>query len=182
MGLEDEIRVAYEAAAQFAADGEEVVGIVASEPAAGERLYLCAYGTDARPSWLALDGRGRPVTDRRRVRDAVSVAALCELAEENAGGGDVGELRTRLVELRLAEAPDGIEDAEIAAAALQETIADGPRVASAAYLDSIGAASRRLEDALGGGSSPFAEAMKAGLAAAEELASEVERAYKRPLS
>ena len=176
------MRAAYEAAAQFAREGEEVVGIVASEPAGGERVYLCAYSDGSARSWLAVDPSGRPVADRRRVRDAVSIAALCELAEESAGGGDVGELRTRLVELRLTENPEGIEDAEIAAAELQETLAAGARVASATYLDSIGLASQRLEQALGGGGSPFAEAMKAGVGAAEELASEVERTYKHPLA
>ena len=175
------MRAAYEAASQFADEGEEVAGIIASEPAGGERVYLCAYASGDARSWLAVDPDGRPVTERRRVRDAVSIAALCELAEESAGGGDLGELRTRLVELRLTENPEGIEDAEVAAAELHETIANGPRVATARDLDSIGAASRRLEDALGGGRSPFAEAMNSGVGAAEELASAVERGYKRPL-
>ncbi|MBW3592403.1 MAG: hypothetical protein KY396_01785 [Actinobacteria bacterium] len=183
VGLEDEIRAAYEAAAEFADDGEEVVGIVASEPAGGDRVYLCAYADGDRRSWLAVDASGRPIVHRRRVRDAVSIAALCELAEESAGGGDIGELRARLVELRLTENPEGIEDAEVAAAELQETLAVGARVASATYLDSIGLASQRLEHALGGGGgSPFAEAMKSGVGAAEDLASEVERTYKRPLA
>ena len=176
------MRAAYEAASQLADEGAEVVGIIASEPIGGERVYLCAYSDGERRSWLALDPSGRPVGDRRRVRDAVSIAALCELAEESAGGGDLGELRARLVELRLTENPEGIEEAEIAAAELQETIAAGARVASATYLDSIGLASQRLEQTLGdGGGSPFAEAMKSGVGAAEELASEIERTYKHPL-
>jgi hypothetical protein len=181
VGLEDELRAAYEAAAQHADEGEEVVGVIASEPAGAERVYLCAYGDGERRSWLALDPAGRPIDDRRRVRDAVSIAALCELAEESAGGGDIGELRSRLVELRLTENPEGIEDAEVAAAALHETIATDARVATTTYLDAIGTASRRLEEALGGGQSPFAEAMKAGVAAAEDLATEIERTYKHPL-
>mgnify|MGYP003289292612 CR=1 FL=1 len=58
---------------------------------------------------------------------------MCELAEESAGGGDVGDLRARLLELRLEEAPEGIEEAELAAAQLQETILAPPRVASTDY-------------------------------------------------
>ena len=116
------------------------------------------------------------------VRDAVSIAAMCELAEESAGGGDLGELRARLVELRLTESPEGIEEAEVAAAELQETIRPPPRVASVGYLDAIGLAAAKLEQALGQvGGSPFAEAMKTGIAAADELADEVGRPYKGPL-
>jgi hypothetical protein len=117
------------------------------------------------------------------VRDAVAIAAMCELAEESAGGGDIGELRTRLVELRLTENPEGIEEAEIAAARLQDAIKPPPRLASVAYLDALGSAAAELEQTLGElGGSPFAEAMKTGVAAAEELGDEVERRYKGALS
>ncbi len=108
---------------------------------------------------------------------------MCELAEESVGGGDVGELRARLVELRLTEEPEGIEEAEVAAAALEEAIRPPPRVASVAYLDELGRAAAKLEQALGEvGGSPFAEAMKAGVAASDELADDVESRYKAPLS
>ena len=54
-----------------------------------------------------------------------------------------------------------------------------PRVASVPYLDELGLAAARLEQALGEvGGSPFAEAMKTGVAAADELADDVERRYK----
>jgi hypothetical protein len=57
-----------------------------------------------------------------------------------------------------------------------------PRVASSAYLDAIGSASRRFELALGeSGASPFAAAMQSALAAVEELMDDVERTYKLPL-
>lgn len=182
MSLEEEIAAARAAAARHADEGEKLVGIVPAE-AGGARVYLCAYTRDGESTWLALDESGRPVRDRALVRDAVSIAAMCELAEESAGGGDLGDLRARLVELRLTEAPEGIEEAEVAAAELAATIAAPPRLASVAYLDAIGRAAGRLEQALGAvGGSPFAEAMKSGLAAADELAVEVERDYKAPFA
>jgi hypothetical protein len=184
VALEDDLARAREAADAHAEPGDEVVGIVPTEPG-GTRLYLCAYarGDGSGRAWLALDEEGHPVTERGLVRDAVSLAALCELAEESAGGGDLGELRARLVELRLTENPEGIEDAELAAAELQQAIEAPPRVASLAYLDAIGAAATRLEQALGqAGGSPFAEAMKSGVAAADELAAEVVAHYKGALT
>jgi hypothetical protein len=182
MTLEEELSAAGEAAGRHAEDGETLAAVIPTEPGAEARVYLCAYERGGERSWLALDGAFRPVADRVLVRDAVAIAAMCELAEESAGGGDIGELRARLVELRLAEAPDGIEEAEVAAAELQETIARVPRVASVPYLDALGEAASRLEHALGEvGGSPFAEAMKTGLAAADELADDVERRYKGPL-
>jgi hypothetical protein len=181
MALEEEIAEAVAAARAHAGDGEEVVGVVPAEPA-GVRIYLCAFQLGGESTWLALDRDGRPVDDRGLIRDAVSIAAMCELAEESAGGGDVGDLRARLLELRLEEAPEGIQEAELAAAELQETILPPPRVASTDYLDTIGRAAAELERALGAsGGSPFAEAMKSGLAAADELAAQVERSYKLPL-
>ena len=182
MTLEEELSAAGEAAQGFAADGEELAAVIPTEPGAGARVYLCAFERGEERSWLALDGAYRPVADRVLVRDAVAIAAMCELAEESAGGGDLGELRARLVELRLTESPDGIEEAEIAAGALQEAILPPPRVASVPYLDALGDAVSRLELSLGHlGGSPFAEAMKTGVAAADDLADDVERRYKGPL-
>jgi hypothetical protein len=182
VSLEEELSTAGESAREHAAEGEEVVAVIPTEPGAGSRVYLCAYQGAGEPSWLALDAGGRPIADRVLVRDAVAIAAMCELAEESAGGGDVGELRARLVELRLTDDPEGIEEAELAAAELQEAIKPPPRVASVAYLDELGLAAAKLEQALGQvGGSPFAEAMKSGVAASDELGDEVESRYKGPL-
>jgi hypothetical protein len=181
MALEEEIADARTLATGYVAAGEELVGVVPAEPAAN-RIYLCAYQRDGVESWLALDGEGAPVAERAVVRDAVSIAALCELAEESAGGGNLAQLRASLAELRETEAPEGIEAAEDAARELEETILPPPRLATIEYLDSIGRAAGKLEEALGeSGSSPFAAAMKNGLAAAEELAARVEGSYKVPL-
>ena len=69
----------------YAADGEDLVGILPAEPASGLRLYVCAYRQADKASWLVLDATGVPVEERALVRDAVSIAALCEVAEEAAG-------------------------------------------------------------------------------------------------
>ena len=183
MGLADEIEAVRAAARKLADEGEEVVGVVPAEPNGGRRIYLCAYAVGDSTRWLALDGAGDVVVERGVVRDAVSIAALCELAEETAGGGDVARLRERLAEIRETENPEGIEEAEAAAAALEETFAAAPRVATVEYLDALGLAATRLEQALGGADgSSFGEAMKVGVGAAQELASEVERSYKTPLA
>ncbi len=178
----DELARIAAAAAAFAEEGEELRGVLVSETL-GRRVYLCAFAAGASRSWLALDEDGRPLRERRLVREAAVVAALCEVAEESAGGGDLPELRARLAELRTHEAPAGIEEAESAAASLAEALRPEPRVASHAYLDEIGAASRRLEQALGEtGGSPFAAAMQSALGAVEELAADVERRHKVELS
>jgi hypothetical protein len=179
VSLEEELSAVGAAARGHAGEGEELVAVIPTEPGTGSRVYLCAYERNGERSWLALDAAGGAIADRVLVRDAVAIAALVELAEESAGGGDVGELRARLVEIRLTDNPEGIEEAEVAAAALQDAIKPPPRVASVAYLDELGAAAASLEQALGELSgSPFAEAMKTGVAAADELADEVERRYK----
>jgi len=170
------------AAADFAAAEEELVGVLTAETL-GRRVYLCAFASAERTAWLALDDAAQPVGDARLVREAASIAALCELAEESAGGGDLAELRARLAEIRETEAPQGIEEAEAAAAALAAVIEPEPRLASGAYLDAIGNAARRLEEALGdSGGSPFAASMQAAVGAVEELTADIERNYKLPLA
>jgi hypothetical protein len=182
VALRDDLDRAATAAARFAEAGEELAGVVPAEPEAGERMYLCAFAAGEERRWLVMDDRGEPVTSRDAVRRTVSITAMCELAEESAGGGELEELREQLVALRLTESPPGIEEAEDAALALELAIGAPPRLAEPAYLDRVGAATRRLEEALGSpGSSPFAEAMKSGLATVEELAHDVESSYKLPL-
>jgi hypothetical protein len=83
--VEGELRRIAEAAVANAADGEELAGIVPAEPSRGVRFYLCAYRRGEETSWLVLDADGAPVEDRSLVRDAVSIAALWELANELRG-------------------------------------------------------------------------------------------------
>lgn len=182
MELHADLERIADAAGGLAGAGEAVGGVIPTEPEAGRRVYLCAYSGPAR-MWAALDDQGRLVSDRTVVRAAVSIAALCELAEESAGGGKLEELRRELVALRLTERPEGIEEAEAAALSLEQTLRPPPRLASVEYLDAIGAAVRRLELALGDGmSSPFAEAMTQGVGVVGELEREVESGYKGELT
>jgi hypothetical protein len=183
MDLASELTAIAVRAAEFAAEGEAVEAVLAAEPYERERLYLCAFATPGGGrSWLVLDAEGEPVVDRASVRSTVSIAALCEVAEDSAGGGDVAELRSQLVTLRLTEQPPGIEEAEDAALALESAVVPPPRVASTAYLDSLGAATRRLERALGDDGSPFASSMQSATDSVEALTREVETTYKRTLT
>jgi hypothetical protein len=66
---------------------------------------------------------------------------------------------------------------------LQRVLGAAPRLAAASYLDEVGIATKRLEDALGSpGSSPFAEAMKASAGAVQSFTADVEENYKAELS
>lgn len=182
MSLSDELTEIAALATSFADPGEELAGILAAEPSSRTRVYLCAFTGGGERSWLALDDQGRPLHDRGLVRDTASIAALCELAAETAGGGQLEELRAQLLDLRVRENPPGIDEAEEAALALERTVGAPPRLASPTLLDDIGAATRRLELALaGGGSSPFSEAMKGAVGAVDGLVGEVEAAYKGSL-
>ena len=155
--------------------------VLAAEAQAGERVYLCAFEAagDVR-TWVAIGEKGEPVSDRRRVRDAVAILALCELATETAVGGDLDDLRSQLTALRLTENPPGIDEAEQAALELQHVLGTPPVLATPARLDEIGAATRRLEAALGGAvqGSPFAAAMKGASEVVEALQREVESSYR----
>ena len=181
MSVAEDVGRIASAAAAFADRGEEVVGVLVAETL-GRRVYLCAFESAEGRSWLALGAEGEPLAEGRLVREAASLAALCEVAEESAGGGHLSELQARLAELREMDNPQGIEEAEAAAASLAETLQPEPRIASGAYLDALGSASWRLEQALGeSGTSPFAAAMQAALGSVEELAADVEDNYKMPL-
>jgi hypothetical protein len=179
VALTDDLERVAAAAQARAGETERVTGVLAAEPHGAGRIYLCAYDSGG---WLALDEDARPVTSGRVVRDAAQLAALCELAVDVAGGEELDELRLRLRELRETEDPPGIEEAEAAARAVADALADEPRVATTEFLDRVGALSRELERALGTESaSPFANALQQAMPAVEELAADVTRNYKGQL-
>jgi len=168
----------------YVGPGDAVSGVLATEPAPGERVYLCSFDdADGLRSWLAVRDDGSAVTARAQLRAAVTIAALCEVAADVAGGGDLDGLIASLADLREREAPEGIEDAEAAALALRAAVGEPPQLATPARLDEIGAATRRLERELDpGGASPFAAALKASQAAVHELEREIEAGYRLELA
>jgi hypothetical protein len=183
VALADELERIRVLAASHVDRGDSVSGIIATEPRPGQRVYLCSIdGADHLRSWLAVHDDGSPVDSRAELREAVSIAAICEVAEDAAGGGDLDALVDRLVELHELEAPDGIEDAEAAARELRDVVGEPPQLATPARLDEIGAAARRLEQELDSmASSPFASALLSSQGAVAELEREIEAGYRLDL-
>jgi hypothetical protein len=182
--LADELERIAELAAGHARPGDAVSAVIATEPASGRRVYLVAFDdADGYRSWLAIDGEGAAITLRRELREAITVAVLCEVASDAAGGGDLDALIARIQELRETDGPPGIEDAEKAALALRAVVAEPPQLATPTRLDEIGAATRRLEQELDPSTaSPFAAAMRSSEGAVAELQREIEAGYRLPLS
>jgi hypothetical protein len=179
VALSDELDRVAGLAMAHAEVGDVVSGVLATEPEHELRVYLCSIdGADGLRGWLAVREDGSVVTSRAELRAAVSIAALCEVAVETAGGGDLDGLIASLADLRAREAPEGIEDAEAAARALRAVVGDPPQLATTTRLDEIGSATRRLERELDpGGASPFAAALKGAQGAVQELQREVEAGY-----
>ena len=183
MTLLDELERIRVLAAAHGGPGDIVSGILPAEPAPGRPAFVCSFDdADGLRSWLAVRHDGSPVTSRAELRAAVSIAALCELAADAAGGGDLDDLIAQLVDLREREAPDGIEEAEAAARELREVVGEPPRLATPERLDAIGASVRRLEQELSPNApSPFVAAMRAADGVVGELQREIEAGYRLPL-
>jgi hypothetical protein len=82
MALSDDLERAAAAAGAHGA----VTAVLAAEPVDGARRYVVALGDGDERRWIVLDTEGRPVTRREDVRDAASIAAMCEVAADVADG------------------------------------------------------------------------------------------------
>jgi hypothetical protein len=156
--LVERLEAAHAAAAGHAAPGEEVVGVLPAEPGTGERVYVLAFSAqpgDEELTYLAIDSRHEPIRDRQLVRDAATILALSERAEEASGAMMGDELIERFSNTaqRLSEIGEEAGAAACAAAvdALRElgAAAAGPRVASPGFLDSVAYAAADVGAALG---------------------------------
>jgi hypothetical protein len=149
--LADALAAALEAGREHAGEDEEVVAVMPAEPGTGARVYLLAFCRGGELSYLALDGALAPVRDPRLLRDAVSVIAMAERADEASGAVAAEELAGLLADARAQLEAAGQDDAAAAAAAVATGLAElaeaaaGPRVATPHYLDEIAARARALE-------------------------------------
>jgi hypothetical protein len=152
VSVEEQLLAAHEAAGAHAEPGEQVLAVLPAEPGRGRTVFLAAYGPPGgTPTYLALDGDHRPVADRQLVKDAVTMLALAELAEEASGAVAADDLRGRFQEAGrvLAGRPQAeAADAVVAALDRVSETAAGPRIATPLLLDRLAAAAGDLAAAV----------------------------------
>ena len=123
MALADDLERIAAAAARHG----RVTAVLAAEPASARRFYLVALAAGEERRWAVVDDAGELVDRREDVRDTASIVAMCELAEDLAGGGDLEQLRVELARVRIVEQPPGIAEAEEAALGLERALGAAPR-------------------------------------------------------
>ena len=145
MTLEQQLEAARDAAAVIPAraSGGGGDGVGAGAVA---RVYLIAFERDGELAYLALDAELEPLDDRRLVREAVVMLGLAERAEEVSTALDADTLQPHFADAERALRGAGTgarrrprPTVQTALAGLSAAAA-GPRVATRAYLDAIGAA------------------------------------------
>jgi len=153
MTLEEELETAVAAAGRHARPGEQAVAVMAAEPA-GTRVFVVALAAGDELGYVAVDGAGAAVADRRLVKDAVSLSALAERAEEVSGATAADDLVEQFREAAGSLRGAGNGEAAAAAEAVAEAgarlgaAAAGPRAATPVYLDRIAALAGELAAAI----------------------------------
>jgi hypothetical protein len=153
MTLEQELETTLAAAGRHARPDEQAVAVMATEPA-GARVYVVAFAAGDDLGYVALDGAGAPVSDRRLVKDAVALAALAERAEEVSGAtlaeelverfGEAAAVLRRIGDKNAADAAEAV----VAAAGRLGDAAAGPRPATPQFLDRMATLAAELAAAL----------------------------------
>ena len=140
VSLSEDVGRIAEAAGRYAADGEELAAVlpVGARPRASASISAPLSARTELRAGSRSTIEGSPLRNRTLIRDAASIAALVEIAEESAAIPSGGE----------------------------------PRLASAAYLDSLGA------EAVNG---DVAGALQSALPAIDELTRDLELNYKLEL-
>ncbi len=141
--------IAAAARARLLSGGAEVLAVLPTRNGSGVGAYVCAAGRADEVRWVVLDEALQPLVDRRRIRDAVETAVVCEAAEESTGrlsADEAGVVLDRVVSLAEAD-----EASLVAATEVQRALAgferlDGVRVAEPTYLDRLAAANALLAD------------------------------------
>ncbi|HEY3764804.1 MAG TPA: hypothetical protein VGL44_06565 [Gaiellales bacterium] len=163
MTLEQELETTLAAAGRHAGPGEHAVAVIAAEPQSGTRVYVVAFESGGELGYVALDAAGAAVSDRRLIKDAVTLAALAERAEEVSGATAAEELAERFGAaartLRAAGATVAADaaDAVVATAGRLSAAAAGPRAATPQFLDALAPLAAELASVLDA-FVPYAEA------------------------
>lgn len=146
--------IAIEAAA---AHVEALVGtaprgvIPASDLRRGD-LFICAVPQGDGLGWVVIDAEGAPLDERRVIRQAVELAAICEAAEETAAALAIDDALPLLAEAWRLAGELGEADAELATHAMYQALEElqplvqGIRVADPGYLDRLAGTAALIGD------------------------------------
>jgi hypothetical protein len=102
--------------------------------------------------WVVIDAAGAPLDERRVIRQAVELAAICEAAEETAAALAIDDAMPALAGAWRLAGELGEGDAELATHAMYQALEElqplvqGLRVAEPAYLDRLAAAAALVGD------------------------------------
>ena len=115
-------------------------------------VFICAVPDGDDLGWLVIDEAGEPLDDRRGIRQAVELAAICEAAEETAAALSIDETLVLLADAWRLAGELGEADAELATHAMYQALEElqplvqGLRVADPAYLDRLAGAAALVGD------------------------------------
>lgn len=127
-------------------------GVVPASDLRRGDLFICAVPQGEALGWVVIDAEGTPLDERRVIRQAVELAAICEAAEETAAALAIDEALPLLAEAWRLAGELGEADAELATHAMYQALEElqplvqGIRVADPAYLDRLAGAASLIAD------------------------------------